>query len=153
MRIFVELDITHKSTVLILLTRLYLILHTSFTDLILLTTLLSCYYSQEFTWYYTQVLLPWYYSQDSVWYYSQSLQHHHLNHMRIFVGLDKSTVLILLTRLTLILLTRFTASPPQSYEDVCRTTQVYCLDITHKTQLDITHKLYNITTSIIWGYF
>ena len=51
----------------------------------------------------------------------------HLNHMRIFVGIHKSTVLILLTRLSLTLLTIFTASPPQSYEDICRTTQVYCI--------------------------
>ena len=29
----------------------------------------------------------------------KTLQHHHLNHMRIFVGLQKSTVLILLIRL------------------------------------------------------
>ena len=29
----------------------------------------------------------------------KTLQHHHLNYMRIFVGLYKSTVLILLTRL------------------------------------------------------
>ena len=104
------------------------------------------------------ILLSWYYSQDSAWCYSQYLQHHHINHMRIFVGLDithKSTVLILLTKFSLILLTRFTTSPPQSYEDICRTwyySQIYCLDITHKTQLDITHNLYNITTSIIWGY-
>ena len=29
----------------------------------------------------------------------KTLQHHHLNHMRIFLGLQKSIVLILLTRL------------------------------------------------------
>ena len=119
---------------MILLTRLSLILLTSFIDLILLTSLLSWYYSQESAWYiltsftdlilltrlnlilltsFTDLilltsLLSWYYSQDSAWYYSQALQHHHLNHMMLFVGLDinhKSIVLILLTRLDLILLT------------------------------------------------
>ena len=67
------------------------------------------------TWYYSQIyclgithnthlilhttLLTWYYSQASNWYYSHGLQHHHLNHMGIFVGLHtthKYTVLILL---------------------------------------------------------
>ena len=108
------------------------------------------------------ILLSWYYSQDSAWYYSQALLHHHLNHMRILARLHIST-----------------ASPPQSYEDTCRTTQVYCITTSiiwgylydyisllhhhlnhmrilvglhNSTILILLTRLYNITTSIIWRY-
>ena len=152
MRIFLELDITHKSNVLILLTRVNLILLTRFT-----ASPPQSYEDICRTWYYSQV-----YCLDITHKTQLDITHKLYNIttsiIRIFVGLDithKFIVLILLTRLSLILLTSFTTSPPQSYEDICRTwyySHVYCLDITHKTQLDITHKIYNITTSIIWGY-
>ena len=56
----------------------------------------------------------------------------HLNHKRIFVGLHKPTIHLNHMRI-FVGLHKPTTSPPQSYEDICRTTQVYCLDITHKT--------------------
>ena len=59
--------------------------------------------------------------------------------MRIFVGLDithKSTILMLLKIIYLILHTSLLTW----YHS-----QVYCIDITHKTQLDITHKIISIT--------
>ena len=58
--------------------------------------------------------------------------------MMIFVGLHithKYTLLILHTSL----LTWYYS-------------QVYSINITHKILLDITHKIYNITTSVIWEY-
>ena len=71
----------------------------------------------------------------------------HLNHMRIFVGIHKPTVHLDHTRIVIGLhnptvhlnhmrifvgLHKPTASPPQSDEDICRITQVYCLAITYK---------------------
>ena len=56
----------------------------------------------------------------------------HLNYMRIFVGIHKPTVHLNHMRI-FVGLHNPIASPPQSDEDICRTTQVYCPDITHKT--------------------